>query len=180
MGIERAQCTTDNIVNTKNSEGGSRKEEDEPSGDKGGGYNNCNEASCEGRKSRKKARQKENRRKKNRLIEDVALGEVKQTSLEPFPTTSDALLFSLEELEENSTALNISQHSGPGLVPASVILKGSKKVYQRVGKGGYLSGHGPAHPNEHNIINDLNDDFKAQRGDYLTRGGVLRAPLGMG
>ena len=31
VGIERAQCTTDNIVNTKNSEGGSRKEEDEPS-----------------------------------------------------------------------------------------------------------------------------------------------------
>ena len=55
VGIVREQCTTDNIVNTENSEGGSRKEEGEPSGDKGGGYNNCNEVPCAERKSRKKA-----------------------------------------------------------------------------------------------------------------------------
>ena len=180
VGIVREQCTTDNIVNTENSEGGSRKEEGEPSGDKGGGYNNCNEVPCADRKSRKKARQKENRRKKNRLIEDVVLGEVKQTSLEPFPTTSDALLFSLEELEEDSTALNFSQHSGPGLVPASVILKGSKKVNQRVGKGGRLLEHDPAHLDEHNIINDLNEDFEAPTRRLLDKGWRVASTPGDG
>ena len=137
--------------------------------------NSLSQGNAERKQNKKKSNQKKNQESKRRPVPSAYKGEVKQTSIEPFPPADDLPSANDLPLGDLGCAQTPESNGSRLLIPSSVI-KYRKKASDSCMKNVCFvpeteENWGPAPPNQHKMISSLKKNFDAPTMQLLASAG---------